>query len=596
MRFVSLAFVSAFALAACSQPADDATMEPDSSAADSGNQMADAGMVSGNDMEDGAQPAERIDPNARPGDRATSPDITGDDLAWRIQTLAADEFEGRAPSTPGGIAASQWIADEMADAGLEPGGEDGTYFQRVPLVEATLDPAASSFDISVNGEAMGLEYLTDVVYGTRRLDETVDIENSGIVFVGYGIVAPEYGWNDYEGLDVEGRTVVMLINDPGFASGDPDLFNGNAMTYYGRWTYKYEEAARQGAAGVIIIHETEAASYGWNVVSGSWSGPQFDLQRPEGSMPFAGAESWITNERGRELFTAAGLDFDALVEAAHQPGFSPVEIPGAELNATLVTSHEFLDSRNVAGIVRGTERPDEYVLYMAHWDHIGMRESDDPDEDVIYNGAVDNATGTSSILEIGEAFAANPPERSVIIVAVTAEESGLLGSEYYATDPLVPFSQTVGGLNMDGMLPTGPTSDIVVIGYGASELEDDLAVVAATQDRTLSPDPNPEAGYFYRSDHISLAKRGVPMIYADTGSVSIELGAGHVEELSAAYRARAYHGPEDEFSYDWDFDGLARDATLLYLLGERIANSDEWPNWYEGNEFRALRDAQRAGE
>lgn len=580
--------LAALALAACSQPATE--VETDiADAADTTDAAASEAMEE-------AAPAERIDPNARPADRETSAAITGEDLAWRIQTLASDEFEGRAPSTPGGILASQWIADEMERAGLEPGGEANTYFQRVPLVEAALQTTASSFDISVNGEPMGLEYLTDVVYGTRRVDPLVEIENSDLVFVGYGIVAPEYAWNDYEGLDVEGRTVVMLINDPGFASGDPDLFNGNAMTYYGRWTYKYEEAARQGAAGVIIVHETEAASYGWNVVSGSWSGPQFDLQRPEGSTPFVGAEAWITNDRARELFNATGLDFDALVEAAHQPGFEPVEMAGAELNAALVTEHEFLDSRNVAGIVRGTERPDEYVLYMAHWDHIGTRVSDDPEADVIYNGAVDNATGTSSILEIGQAFAANPAERSVLIVAVTAEESGLLGSEYYATDPLVPFSQTVGGLNMDGMLPTGPTSDIVVIGYGASELEDHLAAVAATQDRTLSADPNPEAGYFYRSDHISLAKRGVPMIYADTGSVNTELGAGHVEELAAAYRATAYHGPEDEFDYDWDFDGLARDATLLFLLGERIANTDEWPNWYEGNEFRALRDAQRSDD
>ncbi|GJL97376.1 MAG: hypothetical protein DHS20C06_11930 [Hyphobacterium sp.] len=586
MTYIKLASaMAAFSLAACSQPANDP--QTDHSPAENGSAIDEAIET---------QTAERIDENARPPARETDTAITGEDLAWRIQTLASDEFEGRAPSTPGGIAASQWIADEMARSGMEPGGENGSWFQRVPLVEATLQTDASSFEITVNGEPMGLEGLDDVVYGTRRIEPVVNIENSDMVFVGYGVVAPEYNWNDYEGLDVEGRTVVMLINDPGFASGDPDLFNGNAMTYYGRWTYKYEEAARQGAAAAIIIHETEAASYGWNVVSGSWSGPQFDLQRPEGSMPFAGAESWITNDRGRELFSAAGLDFDALVEAAHQPGFAPVEIPGAQLDATLTNAHEFLDSRNVAGIVRGTARPDEYVLYMAHWDHIGMRESDDPDADVIYNGAVDNGTGTSSILEIGEAFAANPPERSIIIVAVTAEESGLLGSEYYATDPLIPFAQTVGGLNMDGMLPTGPTSDIVVIGYGASELEDHLAVVAATQDRTLSPDPNPEAGYFYRSDHISLAKRGVPMIYADTGSVSVELGAGHVEELAAAYRALAYHGPEDEFSYDWDFDGLARDATLLFLLGERIANSGEWPNWYDGNEFRALRDAQRSND
>lgn len=589
MRAFLMTAAAGLALTACSQPVSETETGADTST----NTATDESTLY--EAATDTMP-EHGDPNAQPPHQETSTEITGDDLAWRIQTLASDEFEGRAPATPGGLLASQWIADEMTNAGLTPAGEDGTYFQAVPLVEATMNVGASSFDISVNGESMGLELLTDVVYGTRRLDGTVTFENSELVFVGYGVVAPEYGWNDYAGIDAEGRTVVMLINDPGFASSDPDLFNGNAMTYYGRWTYKYEEAARQGADAVIIIHETEAASYGWNVVSGSWSGPQFDLQRPEGSTPFVGAETWITNERARELFGSAGLDFDALVEAAHQPGFEAVEIPGAVANGTIVTEHEFLTSRNVAGVVEGTERPDEYVLYMAHWDHIGIRESFGSDRDVIYNGAIDNATGTSSILEIGQAFAANPPERSVLIVAVTAEESGLLGSEYYATSPLVSFEQTVGGLNMDGMLPTGPTSDIVVIGYGASELEDHLAVVAATQDRILSPDPNPEAGYFYRSDHISLAKRGVPMIYADTGSVSIELGAGHVEELNAAYRATAYHGPEDEFDFNWDFDALARDATLLYLLGERLANSEDWPNWYEGNEFRALRDAQRPPE
>jgi Zn-dependent M28 family amino/carboxypeptidase len=528
----------------------------------------------------------------------TTAAITADDLAVRIKTLADDTFEGRGPGTEAGEASADWIAAEMARIGLQPAGEDGSYFQTVKMVNQTVDTDASFFTFTTpDGTDMDMTPKEDVVFWTKRQNTNeLAFDPTDVVFVGYGSVAPEYDWDDYDGQDYEGKTVVMLVNDPGFATGDPDLFKGKSMTYYGRWTYKYEEAARQGAAAVIIVHETEAASYGWNVVSGSWSGPQFDLQRPEGSMPFVGSEGWMTNERARELFEATGLDFDALVEAAHQPGFEPVEIPGAEVNATLVTSHEFLDSRNVAGVVTGTERPDEYVLYMAHWDHIGMRESFGSDRDVIYNGAIDNATGTSSILEIGEAFAANQPERSVIIVAVTAEESGLLGSEYYATEPLVPFSQTVGGLNMDGMLPTGPTSDIVVIGYGASELEDHLAIVAETQDRTLSPDPNPEAGYFYRSDHISLAKRGVPMIYADTGSVSIELGAGHVEELAAAYRAQAYHGPEDEFSYDWDFDGLARDATLLYRLGERLANSDDWPNWYEGNEFRALRDAQRPAE
>lgn len=529
--------------------------------------------------------------NSRPPACATAPEITGSDMAWRVQTLASDEFEGRAPATPGGIAASQWIADQMEAAGLEPAGENGSYFQAVPLVEATLDEAASSMEISINGEPMGLEMGPDYVVGTRTLEEVIDIAGSDVVFVGYGVVAPEYGWDDYAGLDVEGRTVLILVNDPGFETEDPALFNGRSMTYYGRWTYKYEEAARQGAAAAIVIHETDPASYGWNVVENSWSGPQFDLQRPEGAVTFAPAEAWISNERARELFEAVGLDYDALKEQAQTPGFTPVELDGVTLDAHLETSARQMTSRNVAGMVRGSQRPDEYVLYMAHWDHLGMRDVSEG-EDGVYNGAVDNATGTAAILEIAERFArGEQPERSALFVAVTAEESGLLGSAYFAVDPLVPLNRIVAGLNMDGMLPVGATSDVVVVGYGASEIEDVLAEAAAEQDRTLAPDPNPEAGYFYRSDHISLAKLGVPMLYADGGSVSIEHGAAYGEEMQAAYRARAYHAVTDEFSYDWDFEGLARDVTLMGNTGWRIANSDAWPNWYEGNEFRALRDA-----
>lgn len=530
------------------------------------------------------------DSTASHTESTTSVDINEADLRHRISTLADDSFEGRAPATPGGIAASQWIADEMARIGLEPGFE-GSYFQPVSLLAVTLDAEQSSFDVAFEGEPLGLSMGEDVVYWSKLNSADIAINDSELVFVGYGVVAPEYGWNDYAGLDVEGRTVVMLVNDPGYANPDSGLFNGNAMTYYGRWTYKYEEAARQGAAGVILIHQTAPASYGWNVVSGSWSGTQLDLAREPGQGTFADIESWITEDRARQMFNLAGLDFDTLTAAAAQPGFQAVPMTGLTATGALVNSASTMDSRNVVGIVPGTARPDEYVLYTAHWDHIGIRDVPEG-EDGIYNGAVDNATGTAAILEIGEAFAANPPERSVMILAVTAEESGLLGSAYYGENPIVPYSQTVGGINIDAILPSGRSRDVVVVGHGASELEDVLTAAAAEQDRYIVADPTPEAGYFYRSDHISLAKQGVPMLYADGG---FDLREGGSEAGMAAgedYRANRYHGPADEYSADWDMSGMVEDTTLFFNVGSRLANSDDWPNWYEGNEFRALRDAQ----
>jgi len=519
----------------------------------------------------------------------TTADINEVDLRSRISTLADDRFEGRAPATPGGIAASQWIADEMARIGLEPGNGD-SYFQQVPLVEVTLDEDNSSFDIFFNGEPMGLSMGQDVVYWTKRAEDEVSITDTDLVFVGYGVVAPEYGWNDYAGIDVRGKTVVMLVNDPGYANQDHGLFNGRSMTYYGRWTYKFEEAARQGADGVIVIHQTEPASYGWNVVSGSWSGSQLDLARAPGEGTFAGVESWVSEGVARNLFELSGLDFASLSEAAAQPGFSAVPMTGLTASANLRNSTRTMDSRNVVGVIPGTTRPDEYVLYTGHWDHIGIRDVADG-EDGIYNGAVDNATGTAAILEIGEAFVASPAERSVMILAVTAEESGLLGSAYYGDNPIIARRDTVGGINIDAMLPIGRSRDIVVVGHGASELEDILTEEATAQDRIIVPDLHPEAGYFYRSDHISLAKHGVPMLYADGGTDHRELGSEYGDALAADYRDNRYHGPADEYSADWDMSGMVEDVTLFYTVGSRLANSDDWPNWYEGNEFRALRDA-----
>ena len=516
--------------------------------------------------------------------------LSEDTMKRVTERLSSDEFEGRAPGTPGEEKTVAYLIEEFEKAGLEPG-NNGSWVQEVPLVEITGKDYAPLTIGGAEGGPIDLEYASDWVGVSYREDVQTTLEDSELVFVGYGINAPEKGWNDYEGLDMAGKTAVILVNDPDFGAETLEgPFNGKAMTYYGRWTYKYEEAARQGAAGVILIHQTAPASYGWNVVSGSWTGAQLDLARAPGEGYFAAVESWVSEGRARQMFDLAGLDFDALTAAAAQPGFTPVEMTGLTASGSLHNSTRTMDSRNVVGVIPGTTHPDEYVIYTAHWDHIGIRDVAEG-EDGIYNGAVDNATGTAAILEIGEAFMANPPERSVMILAVTAEESGLLGSAYYGENPIVPFSQTVGGINIDAMLPTGRSRDIIVVGHGASELEDVLETVASEQDRYIVPDPNPEAGYFYRSDHISLAKHGVPMLYADSGSVAEDGGRDYGAQIEAAYRLQAYHKPADEFDPNWDMSGFVQSTELMYRVSRRLADSEDWPNWYEDNEFRAIRDA-----
>jgi Zn-dependent M28 family amino/carboxypeptidase len=524
----------------------------------------------------------------------TSTTISEADLAVRIGTLASDTFEGRGPGSEAGEASADWIAAEMQRVGLQPGGPEGSWFQTVEMVEQTVQAGDSFVQVETPEGVRDLELKADAVIWTKQQDvEVTEIEASELVFIGYGAVAPEYDWNDYEGLDLAGKTVVMLVNDPGFATGDDALFNGKAMTYYGRWTYKYEEAARQGAAGAIIIHETEPASYGWDVVASSWSGAQADLVRRDGGRSRALMEGWITNEVARELFAAAGEDFDTLKAAASTRDFAPVPLEGLRLDARVSQTVKTGESRNVIGVLPGTKAPEETILYVAHWDHLGLK--DNFLEDKIYNGAVDNATGTAALLEIAEAMAAAPRQRSVMFLAVTLEESGLLGSAYFAENPTVDLADIVAGMNMDGMLPTGPARDMVVVGFGASQLEDRLADLLAAQDRVVRPDPTPEAGYFYRSDHISLAKEGVPMLYADGGTDLIEGGMAVGEAAAMAYTRFDYHKPGDEYAPDWDLSGMAQDVRILFELGAGLANSGDWPNWYEGNEFRALRDAQRAG-
>lgn len=541
--------------------------------------------------EEGAAPAA---PTAGPalGKIETSPEITAADLAARVKELADDKYEGRGPGTVAGEASAQWIADEMKRAGLEPGNPNGTYFQTVEMVAQTVDPSTSSLTIAGPDKTWDLKLGPDAVFITKHQDKpTVTFTDSDLIFVGYGVVAPEANWNDYAGVDMKGKTAVMFVNDPGFVTNDPDLFNGKAMTYYGRWTYKYEEAARQGATAAIIIHETEPAAYGWDVVESSWTGEQADLVRANNGADRALLEGWIQLNHATELFTAAGLDIDAMRAAANKPGFKPVPMAGLKASATINQTVEKRTSRNVIGTVRGERAPDEHLLLMAHWDHLGKGVSDDPGADVISNGAVDNATGTAAILEIAEKFAAGPkPERSITFLAVTLEESGLLGSAYFAENPIIPLNKIVGGINIDALQPAGPSKDVVVVGAGASEMEDVLKAVLVENARVIRPDPTPEHGYFYRSDHISLAKKGVPMLYVDSGIDLVDGGEAAGTALSEAYRANDYHQVSDDYREDWDFSGMEADVQVDFEVISRLANSTDWPQWYEGNEFRATRE------
>ncbi|MCF6328682.1 MAG: M28 family metallopeptidase [Henriciella sp.] len=533
----------------------------------------------------------------------TSAAITGEDLGKRIATLSDDIFEGRAPASEKGEQAADWIAAEMARLGLRPGGDNGTWFQTVGMVEQSIDEARSAlyFSGGSSGEAFPMVLKENAVIWTKRQNaDHLAFEDSEVVFVGYGVVAPEYGWNDYAGLDVTGKTVVMLVNDPGYARED-ELFKGKSMTYYGRWTYKFEEAARQGATAAIVVHETAPASYGWDVVANSWSGSQADLVRSNSGADRTMMEGWITEETARQLFAEAGLDFTDMKRVAKSSAFSAIDMGDLTASGEIYQTISTTESRNVIGVLPGKTVPDEYMLYTAHWDHLGKKTSDEAGEedqdfyrDDVFNGAVDNATGIAAMLEISEAMVAEDLDRSVMFLAVTLEESGLLGSAYYAENPTVPMNQIVAGVNIDGMLPVGPTKDMIVVGYGASELEDRLKAYLDTQGRVIIPDQNPQAGYFYRSDHVSFAKKGVPMLYADGGIDKVDGGIAAGKAIGDAYTKSHYHKPGDEYSEDWDLSGMEADVTALYTLGRDIAKSSDWPTWYEGNEFEAIRKASLA--
>jgi len=520
-------------------------------------------------------------------------DNTDGRLRYWISTLASDDFEGRAPGTEGGQLTKNFISQTFQDLDLD--SIDGNYFLDVPTSEITLKDS-SYLTLSFRGNDRKMINGKEVVFWTKQARDYRKIRDSEVVFVGYGIVAPEYNWNDYEGIDVTGKTVVILVNDPGFATGKLRLFNGRSMTYYGRWTYKFEEAARQGAAAAIIVHEEEPAAYPWSVVENSWQGPQLDLQRDDLGADRVTLEGWIRDESLNDVLNFTGFDYDGLKQIALEKTFSAFPLRGLTLSSEIHNKVRYLQSHNIAAIKKGNVRPDEYILFMAHWDHLGMMELTEPGQDIIVNGAVDNATGVASVLEFAKRFSEVETDRSIMFLAVTLEESGLLGSEYFAKYPPVDLSNIVAGFNYDAILPTGLTNDMVVVGYGASELEDLLEQELEKSGRYINPDPNPEKGYFYRSDHISLAKRGVPMLYADGGFDLVEGGKDAGFAIEEEYRLNAYHGVADEYEESWNLEGLNQSIDVIFNISKELANSSQWPNWYEGNEFKSTRDISRSGK
>ena len=521
------------------------------------------------------------------------PTFSAEQLAGEIKTLASDEFEGRRPATPGEEKTVAFIENAFRTAGLKPGVGD-SYRQPVPFVELTTRPDDTFRVAGPDGKLLSLKYGDQAVYWTKRVVPQVSLDASELVFVGYGIVEPAMGWNDYAGVDMKGKTAVILINDPGFETNDATLFKGRAMTYHGRWTYKFEEAARQGAAGAIIVHEEAPAAYPWAVVQNGAARPQLVIDSSQAE-PRVAVEGWMTRDAASEVFAAAGLDFATLKAKAVTRGFKPVPI-GLTASTSVRNGIRRATSSNVVGVLPGSKRPGEYVVLTAHWDHLGRALAFSGD--AIFNGAVDNATGTAGLLELARAFGTvrPAPERSVVFVAFTGEEYGLLGSEYYADHPTVPLDKVAGGINIDGMSVNGRTNDVVVIGYGSSELEDDLREAAAKQHRVLVQEPTPEKGYYYRSDHFNLAKKGVPMIYAKSGIDSVAHGKEWGLAQQADYVSNRYHKPSDEYDPNWDLGGAVQDLELYFAISYKLAQENRFPNWYPGNEFRAIRDRSLAGK
>lgn len=524
----------------------------------------------------------------------TGPTIDPTRLAQHIRVLASNEFLGRGPATAGEEKTVAYIAEQFRAAGVQPGGPGGSWYQEVPLNQYDI-VGSPELHFTLGGRQQPLTQGEQIaVRASMRNVDRVAIENAPLVFLGYGVKAPERNWDDFKGMDLHGKVGIVLINDPDFESGQGD-FGGKAMTYYGRWTYKYEEAARQGMAGLLVVHETAPASYGWATVKNSNTNTMFDIVRADPAEVHPLLEAWIQRDVAVELLRAAGQDFDALKRRAQTRDFRPVPLGDATFSASFAVRRATIRSRNVLGRLPGRTHPDETILYGAHWDHLGVG-APDARGDSIYNGAVDNATGVAALLELARVFAAGPvPDRSIVFAAWTAEEKGLLGSEYYAANPVYPLETTVAGFNVDALAPTGPSHDVLVVGYGQSDLEDRLERILKSDGRVIARDAHPEAGYFFRSDHFPMAKRGVPMLYIDSGVDLLTGGTAAGEAADSAYRQDRYHQPADEYdAATWKLEGMAQDMTGLARLGLELATSREWPNYRATSEFRPIRDASAA--
>lgn len=521
--------------------------------------------------------------------------ISGESLKTRVSVLSSDDFEGRAPGTAGEEKTVAYLTAEFQKLGLAPGGADGTFIQAVPMVGIISKPTLS---FAVGGQTMELTFINDCVANSRHVVPHVEVKDSDVVFVGYGVVAPEYGWDDYKGVDVRGKTIVMLINDPPVPDPkdptklDPAMFKGKAMTYYGRWTYKFEMATAKGAAACLIVHETGPAGYPWAVVAGSWGRENFDLASSDDNAGRVPIESWLTLDASKKLFAAAGQDFDALKRSAISRDFKPVAL-AAKFTCSIDNTIRHINSRNVLAQIEGSDPKlkNEWVIYTAHWDHFGR----DPKRqgDQIFNGAHDNASGTAALVELAQAFQALPiaPKRSVLFLAVTGEEQGLLGSRFYAANPAHPLTKTLANINMDGIQFLGPSRDLEVIGYGNTTIDDIAATCLAKEGRVLVPDGDPGKGSFFRSDQFEFAKQGVPAFYTHYGTDIIGQPPGYGAQKRDEYVANDYHKVTDELKPWWDFQGAAQDTRILFEIGYDIADGDKWPEWKPGTEFKARRDA-----
>jgi Zn-dependent M28 family amino/carboxypeptidase len=572
MRFSRVLAFAAIALAACNQQQPQTPAPPSAI----------------------ATPAAPAAPALTPTrDGHFTPEISAADFAAHVQRLASDEFEGRKPGTIGERMTTTYLIDQFQRIGLKPANKD-SYLQRVPMVETALvDANKVTLDVAEGGNVEKFNYRSDTIVGSLQAKGDVEVKDSDIVFAGYGVVAPEYQWNDYAGLDVKGKTVVVLVNDPGFGNHDASLFKGDAMTYYGRWPYKYDEAARQGAAACLIVHDTAAAAYPWEVVVNSWSGPQLSLPVSEDPDPRVPVGGWITTDAARRMFAKAGADFDALKKSADVRGFKPTALP-AKLSVHLRSQVHNSSSDNVVALLPGSERPDEVIVYSAHWDHFGR----DPalKGDPIFHGAVDNGTGVAAVLELADAFAHQQPapKRSILFFIPTLEESLLLGSRYYVLHPLFPLAKTVADINMDELIPWGRTRDMAVMGLGQSQMDDYLRDALKADGRVVIGDEEPEKGMFYRSDQLNFARKGVPVLFARGGFDKLDGGKDAGRKAYDEFTHEHYHKPADRYDPHWDWSGVIEDVKALYAVGQRLADESTFPQWAQDSEFRAAREAAKA--